>query len=357
MMSIAAGTALLAQAPADLTVCVGKGYTLTSTKDATGTSPVTYQWYEDGEPLPGANSASYSIAAGREAGEYAYWRIAANADCPTGVPSNTFTVRVKPIPIISCSGGDASQIVIQDNAITTIVYTASDGATISKTSDFPADISDVAVGSSYTISGKTSELGTYGYSLTASVDGVDGCTSAVAAGTITVTIAPPPGNTPSTLCLQCCYDGAAWVDCYVTTYAYQFANASNDATVIWNGSLSRSNAGSRWDGRANTAVIASAGTTAVQLCKNLGTEWYLPAIEELYAMGSGPANANSNNRPGADLLATPSGYYWSSTEATSAFNRCGGGQNEQVCLYYGGGGGVTYGRKDSSYYVRCAWRP
>jgi hypothetical protein len=91
-------TVLVAQAPVDLQVCVGKGYTLTSTKDATGTSPVTYQWYEDGEPLPDSNSASYTIAAGaKELGDYAYVRVASNADCPTGIASNTYTVRVRPV--------------------------------------------------------------------------------------------------------------------------------------------------------------------------------------------------------------------------------------------------------------------
>jgi hypothetical protein len=81
----------------DLTVCAGKGYTLTSTADASGTSPVTYEWLEDGMALPSSNSASYTIAEGRAvAGDYAYVRVAANAACT--LSSNTFTVTVNPVP-------------------------------------------------------------------------------------------------------------------------------------------------------------------------------------------------------------------------------------------------------------------
>jgi hypothetical protein len=95
MMSIAAGTAV-AQ---DLSVCEGKGYTLNSTADAVGEEPITYEWFENGVPLPESNSASYTIGAGtRAVGEYKYVRVASNAECPDGVPSNTFTVRVLSAP-------------------------------------------------------------------------------------------------------------------------------------------------------------------------------------------------------------------------------------------------------------------
>jgi hypothetical protein len=98
MMSIAAGTAV-AQ---NLSVCVGKGYTLNSKAgaDATGTSPVSYQWYEDSNLLTGENASSLTIPAGKAVGTYAYVRMASNEECPAGVASNTFTVRVVPIPSV-----------------------------------------------------------------------------------------------------------------------------------------------------------------------------------------------------------------------------------------------------------------
>jgi hypothetical protein len=125
MRSIAAGTALLAQAPADLEVCVGKGYTLTNVKPAAGTSPVTYQWYEDGNLLTGENEATLTIEAGtKAAGTYAYWRMASNAECPDGVPSNTFTVRVLPAPDPPVMAGSSSYC-----GSGTITATAGDGGT------------------------------------------------------------------------------------------------------------------------------------------------------------------------------------------------------------------------------------
>jgi hypothetical protein len=98
-MSIAAGTALVAQAPVvDLTVCMDAGYTIPSGVDATGASAVTYQWYENGGAVGNSNTATLTVAAGKEPGDYAYVRVATNADCPGGVPSNTYTVRVLPVP-------------------------------------------------------------------------------------------------------------------------------------------------------------------------------------------------------------------------------------------------------------------
>jgi hypothetical protein len=187
----------MAQAPVDLEVCEGKGYTLTSTADATGTSPVTYQWYENDVAVPGANASSLTVATGRaEAGNYVYVRKASNAAC-IEVPSNTFTVRVKPTPTISRSGGDASQCVIQyTTPFTTIIYTASDDATITMTGSLPQGVTSAASGASFTISGTPTETGTFGYSLTAAVSG---CTSTAAAGTIWVhSWVTPPADAVTT---------------------------------------------------------------------------------------------------------------------------------------------------------------
>jgi hypothetical protein len=73
-------------------VCAGESFTLTSGVDAVGTQPVTYTWYENGVPVGSSNRASLRIPSGREAGTYAYVRMAANDDCVQ--PSNTCTVEV-----------------------------------------------------------------------------------------------------------------------------------------------------------------------------------------------------------------------------------------------------------------------
>ncbi|MDR1116580.1 MAG: DUF4988 domain-containing protein [Tannerella sp.] len=78
---------------------------------------------------------------------------------------------------------------------------------------------------------------------------------------------------PTMLCTQCGFDGSSWVDCYVTTYAYPFDNNTTSNYVQWSGNGTDHYDGARSDkdGRANTAVISSQGTSAVQLCKDLGT--------------------------------------------------------------------------------------
>jgi hypothetical protein len=160
-------------------------------------------------------------------------------------------------------------------------------------------------------------------------------------------------TTATTLCAQCCYNGAAWVDCYVTTDALS-------TTAVWSGNSDAYYAGARSyrDGRANTAAIPSAGNAAVQLCKDLGAGWYLPAYEELYAMSSGSAYSSSNNKAGAGIL--KGNWHWSSTEYYG-----NGGRRSTTDTYYqytavvvnSSGTLDIYNKNSANLYVRCAWRP
>ncbi|MCX7879279.1 MAG: immunoglobulin domain-containing protein [Ignavibacteria bacterium] len=58
------------QPPASINLNVGQ--TLTLTVDADGSQPFTYQWYKNGQPIPGANSATYEKAnvTSEDAGTY-----------------------------------------------------------------------------------------------------------------------------------------------------------------------------------------------------------------------------------------------------------------------------------------------
>jgi hypothetical protein len=86
-------TALMAQAPADMEVCAGKGYTLTNAKPAVGAEPITYQWYENSSPI-GSGTPALIVAEGRAvADNYTYVRVASNAACT--LSSNVYTVRVR----------------------------------------------------------------------------------------------------------------------------------------------------------------------------------------------------------------------------------------------------------------------
>jgi hypothetical protein len=188
-------------------------------------------------------------------------------------------------------------------------------------------------------------------------------TVTVTAGTLNrqVVVTQEQPVVAATLCEQCCWSGA-WVNCYVTTNAYPFNSSSDNTPVEWsgNGDTYYSDARSDRDGRANTAAIASTGTSAVQICKDLGTGWYLPAYEELVNMGDGSYShfLPLNGRP-ANLLSTPNDYHWSSTEdydnggrrtttSTTAV------QAAAVMVSYIGD--LDYDHKTSTRYVRCAWR-
>jgi hypothetical protein len=147
----------------------------------------------------------------------------------------------------------------------------------------------------------------------------------------------------------------------VTTNAYPFDNATT-ITVNWMGGNTTyySGATSDKDGRTNTAAITgSTGTSAVQLCKNLGCGWYLPAYEELYAMSSGSASTYSNNRDGAGILTGD--YHWSSSEIYNNGGRSSTNDTglQTHAMVVSTGGSLGYNLKDNSslYDVRCAWRP
>jgi hypothetical protein len=166
------------------------------------------------------------------------------------------------------------------------------------------------------------------------------------------------GNPPTKLCTACCWSGSTWVDCYVTTNAYPFNSNTTNTAVVWSGSGTYYYPGASSDrnGRANTAAISSTGTSAVQICKDLGTGWYLPAYEELINMTTGANNHPLNGRSGANLLATPAEYYWSSTELYNNGGRNSSG-NQDYAVRVNFTGNLNYNAKTTTYFVRCAWRP
>jgi hypothetical protein len=187
-------------------------------------------------------------------------------------------------------------------------------------------------------------------------------TVTVTAGTLNrqVVVTQEPA-VPKTLCAQCCWDGTEWVDCYVTTNAYPFNSSSDNTDVKWSGNEATYYSGARSDrdGRANTAAISSTGNSAVQICKNLGTGWYLPAYEELVNMSTGYINSPLNGRSGANLLATPDLYYWSSTELYNNSGRYSGNSTTDFqvsAVAVNTAGSLANDTKTYGFHVRCAWR-
>jgi hypothetical protein len=187
------------------------------------------------------------------------------------------------------------------------------------------------------------------------------CNTAWVAATGTYTLIV---SHPTTLCTQCGWDGAAWVDCYVTTNAYPFDNASN-TTVQWIGNDNITyfdGARSDKNGRANFTVITSstvtiAATSAVGLCNALGTGWYLPAYEELVNMSEGVVASPLNGREGACIL--DDFVHWSSTELFDNPGRVSSNRQDwqHQIVYVYPNGDTSRWSKNSPGNVRCAWRP
>jgi hypothetical protein len=312
----------------------------TVTFSATVTDDCTIDWYTAGNSLVSSGTTSFSPSLTNTTAYHAQAR-----NTTTGCVSATrlaVTGTVKPIPIITrvATSGEASQTAeLRIAAITPIIYTANNSATISRTAGgFPGGITGAPSGSSFTISGTPSSTGTVGYTLTANANG---CTS-TAAGTITAILS-------TTLCTQCCYKpGSGWVNCYVTT------NALSTGTE-WSGYLTFYGATSPINGSANFATITASSsnykaTSAIGLCKSLGTGWFLPATEELYAMSSGGPHPDSNSLPGAGILTGGEVYHWSSTEefiSELAYNTW--------TVRAAGGFRIASGRGYNDYYrVHCA---
>jgi hypothetical protein len=131
---------------------------------------------------------------------------------------------------------------------------------------------------------------------------------------------------------------------------------------MWSGNGNTHYEGARSDrnGRANTGAIASTGTSAVQVCKDLGTGWYLPAYEELVNMsaGEGVIIRPLNGLAGANLLTAPNLGHWSSTEY---YNNGGRETSSTTSDQKSACVGYTQGFADhltKSYQlpVRCVWR-
>jgi hypothetical protein len=329
----------------DMTVCAGKGFRLTSSADAVGDLPITYTWYEEGEPMDNSNVASI-IVTGMEPGIYRYMREAANSSCT--VQSNTYTVKVSNNPSVNIS---PPTTLAEEGTVVVLTATADDcsGCTYTwSTGETTASIDATvpAVGNS-----------AY-YSCTVTTDA--GCSASSSPATVTGQQTSPTGDVPYTACTACCWSGSTWVNCYVTTNAYPFDNTSTNTNVGWsgNGTNYYSDARSDRNGRANTAAISSTGTSAVQICKNLGTGWYLPAYEELVNMSSAEYDSPLNGKSGANLL-VPGAYYWSSTEYYDNGGRFSYSDtsDQNYTITVSSKGSLSNYLKNYNGLLRCAWRP
>jgi uncharacterized protein (TIGR02145 family) len=185
-------------------VCAGATVTLTLSGSHYGWR---YQLYKGDTPVGAVvNGTGNALAfpdAPADAGGFSY--MVRTVDNPAVTAqramqvSDVRAITVNLVPTIThvSTGGAASQSVYQHKAITAIVYTANNSATISRTAgSFPTGVIGAASSTSFTISGTPSVTGTFGYTLTAAT--VGGCTSTATAGTITSVAVAAPNYAAST---------------------------------------------------------------------------------------------------------------------------------------------------------------
>jgi hypothetical protein len=152
------------------------------------------------------------------------------AGCESGTAPVSVTINA--VPNITRAGGDASQTVNQNTAISAITYTASNATGISLSSgSLPAGVNGTPNGVAFTISGTPSDAGTFNYSVTATH--TNGCASTAFSGAITVNaVATTPPNAASTQTWT--YGTQTWSDRIVAAPSNCYNKTSLSTTTYVN---------------------------------------------------------------------------------------------------------------------------
>jgi hypothetical protein len=179
-------------------------------------------------------------------------------------------------------------------------------------------------------------------------------------------VPPNVNNYPTVFCEKCCWGNPlgssspeTWTDCWVTALPFPFAQPTTNQPQTWNGSDCNlyNNSTTTYTAKNGRLATAAAATTggAIKLCKDLGSGWYLPAIQELLAMSS---IAVANNRlPGASIIPNDAAC-WSSTETNNYTQDNQSGYNTMESAYYvRANGTAAFARKTINQLVLCVWRP
>ena len=318
---------LLATAPAfaqtpDLLVCAGKGYTLMSApdKDAAGTSPLTFTWYEKAgsgayNSIAATAASSYYVDAKNTGGTYSYVRKAANAECQGGVPSNTYTWTAVSGTAGAPSGDGNSTYTLTASAIGTYQVQASASVT-------------------YDIGGKQKVCTSAPSTATA--------TWALFEGEIDGVPYVPPTHAASDQTWTFGSNTLVWSD----RIEYKPANCDESNTFTTETPITAEY--TVYDGRYYYSW-ACVNNNLTNLCPS---PWRVPEASDFSTLTSTATKDEllSAWGTGGSLQATSEGKlsggnYWSSTTA---------GDNCATALYYGAGGyGTWCDAKYGGYQVRC----
>jgi hypothetical protein len=90
--------------------------------------------------------------------------------------------------------------------------------------------------------------------------------------------------------------------------------AKTDTTLTWQSTFSLTNANRSWDGAYNMGLMVN--SPAKTYVESLGTEWYLPSIDELIILRHNRYQINKALFDGGFTLLSTFDLYWTSTEYT-----------------------------------------
>ena len=136
---------------------VNEGNSVTFSVVATGTAPLSYQWYKDGKAISGATGSSYTISSAKGSDAGSYYVIVSNTAGNATSSTVTLTVILKPVITVQ-----PRSLVVDEDDPATFSVTATGTAPLSYQWYKDGRAISGATGSSYTInSAKKSDEGSY----------------------------------------------------------------------------------------------------------------------------------------------------------------------------------------------------
>ncbi len=242
-------------------ICENGSYTYTTS--ATGTSPITYQWYKDGNVINAATSVSYNISSAATTDAGTYFCKATNV---CGVDqTNQAVLTINELPAISVQPSSAT---VCENQSYTLSVTASGAAPLTYQWYKGGSAINNATNNTYTISSVTSADEASYYCV------VSNTCNSTTSSTATITVNEMPVIASQTSSVEECAGSAAVFSITATGTApisYQWYNANGSISSATNNSYTISSTSSSDAGNyycISTNSCGSATSSVIPLTVN-----------------------------------------------------------------------------------------